>query len=70
VLKVMQAEASAIEQAMHVCANGAAAQRAALDALQGKRIVYVGGRPGSNAVIARIVHRVLSAADRECCKLH
>jgi hypothetical protein len=52
----MQTEASAIEQAMRVSANGPTTQGVALDALQGKRIVYLGGRPGSNAAITRIVH--------------
>lgn len=54
-MKVMQAEASAIEQAMRVSANEPATRRAALDALRGRRIVYVGGRPSSNAVITQIV---------------
>jgi hypothetical protein len=54
-LKAMRAESSAIEQAMEFSADGPAIQRNALDALQGKRIVYVGGRPSSNAVITRVV---------------
>ncbi len=54
-LKVMHAESSAIERAIQISADGHTTQRATLHALQGMRIVYVGGRPGSNAVITSIV---------------
>jgi regulator of replication initiation timing len=54
-IKVMQAESSAIEHTMQFSADEPDAPRAALPGLEGRRIVYVGGRPGSNAVLRRLV---------------
>ncbi|WP_175957187.1 DUF2325 domain-containing protein [Burkholderia sp. BCC0405] len=55
-VKTLRAEASAIEQAVQASADEPA-ERAAnpLSILQGMRLVYVGGRPGSNRAIQRIV---------------
>ncbi|WP_431227932.1 DUF2325 domain-containing protein [Burkholderia contaminans] len=55
-VKTLRAEASAIEQAVQVSADDPA-ERAMdpLSILQGARLVYVGGRPGSNRAIKRIV---------------
>ncbi|SEB20229.1 DUF2325 domain-containing protein [Paraburkholderia sartisoli] len=54
-LDVVQAEAGAMERTMQLSAEAPDAHQALLDALGGKRIVYVGGRPGSNAALRRIV---------------
>ncbi|CAB3755557.1 DUF2325 domain-containing protein [Paraburkholderia solisilvae] len=60
-LKVIQDEANALERTVQAAANdtssspASAAKSGALDALQGKRIVYVGGRPGSNSAVRRLV---------------
>ncbi|MGF6753181.1 DUF2325 domain-containing protein [Paraburkholderia sp. GAS42] len=54
-LDVVQAEASAMERTMQLSADEPDAHQALLDALNGKRVVYVGGRPGSNAALRRIV---------------
>nr|WKF61486.1 Chromosome partition protein Smc [Paraburkholderia busanensis] len=55
-LKLVQSECDALERAT-VDAAGAThgARRASLDSVQGKRIVYVGGRPNSNAALKRLV---------------
>jgi hypothetical protein len=54
-LKVLQDEAHALERTLHASHDASAARGDALDALQGKRVVYVGGRPGSNQAIRRLV---------------
>ncbi|QQC65812.1 DUF2325 domain-containing protein [Paraburkholderia ginsengisoli] len=57
-LKLVQSECDALERATVDAADpasGAAQRRASLDSVQGKRIVYVGGRPGSNAALKRLV---------------
>ncbi|WP_176057226.1 DUF2325 domain-containing protein [Paraburkholderia sp. BCC1876] len=57
-LKLVQSECDALERATVDAADathGAGARRASLDSVQGKRIVYVGGRPGSNAALKRLV---------------
>ncbi|WCM24630.1 DUF2325 domain-containing protein [Paraburkholderia bryophila] len=56
-LKLVQSECDALERATVDTADathGAGARRASLDSVQGKRIVYVGGRPGSNAALKRL----------------
>ncbi|MEN2469039.1 DUF2325 domain-containing protein [Burkholderia sp. GS2Y] len=55
-VKTLRAEASAIEHAMQA-SIGDPAERTVdtLSILQRKRVVYVGGRPGSNRAIRRIV---------------
>jgi hypothetical protein len=57
-LRVIQDEAQALErtmQALNDTSDTASAKSGALDMLQGKRIVYVGGRPGSNSAVRRLV---------------
>ncbi|KAG8149983.1 DUF2325 domain-containing protein [Burkholderia catarinensis] len=55
-VKTLRAEASAIEQAVQASTDDPAAPVAeSLSMLQRKRVVYVGGRPGSNRAIRRIV---------------
>ncbi|WNC94102.1 DUF2325 domain-containing protein [Paraburkholderia sp. FT54] len=57
-LKLVQSECDALERATvdaADAASGAATRRASLDSVQGKRLVYVGGRPGSNAALRRLV---------------
>ncbi|MFB9125868.1 DUF2325 domain-containing protein [Paraburkholderia dipogonis] len=57
-LKLVQSECDALERATLDAADAASAtgtHRASLDSVQGKRIVYVGGRPGSNAALKRLV---------------
>ncbi|MGH8781728.1 DUF2325 domain-containing protein [Paraburkholderia sp.] len=49
-LKAVQAEANAMERTLDT-----ASDEASFAGLRGKRIVYVGGRPGSNVAIRRIV---------------
>jgi hypothetical protein len=54
-LKVLQDEANALERTLHASPDASASRNDVLDALQGKRIVYVGGRPGSNHAVKRLV---------------
>jgi hypothetical protein len=57
-LKLVQNECDALERATVDAADTAnriGPQRASLDRVRGKRIVYVGGRPGSNAALKRLV---------------
>jgi hypothetical protein len=57
-LKLVQSECDALERATVDAAeavSGTGARRASLDSVHGKRIVYVGGRPGSNAALKRLV---------------
>jgi hypothetical protein len=57
-LKLVQSECDALERATvdaADAASGAGTRRASLDSVQGKRIAYVGGRPGSNAALKRLV---------------
>ncbi|NYH16646.1 regulator of replication initiation timing [Paraburkholderia bryophila] len=57
-LKLVQSECDALERATVDAADatqGAGARPASLDSVQGKRIVYVGGRPGSNTALKRLV---------------
>jgi len=56
-LKVVQAECHALEQAALDAANQATSgnRHAGLDGVRDKRIVYVGGRPGSNAALKALV---------------
>ncbi|SIT41189.1 conserved hypothetical protein [Paraburkholderia ribeironis] len=57
-LKQVQSECDALERATvdaaHT-ANDIGTQRASLDSVRGKRIIYVGGRPGSNTALKRLV---------------
>ncbi|PRY08769.1 DUF2325 domain-containing protein [Paraburkholderia sp. BL25I1N1] len=60
-LRLVQSECDALEHATLDAADavsGAGTRRASLDSVQGKRIVYVGGRPGSNAALKRLVEAV------------
>ena len=55
-VKTLRAEASAIEQAVQASTDDPAAPAVeSLSILRHKRVVYVGGRPGSNRAIRRIV---------------
>ncbi|MFM0009922.1 DUF2325 domain-containing protein [Paraburkholderia sediminicola] len=57
-LLLVQNECDALERATVDSADsshGAQTRRASLDSVRGKRIVYVGGRPGSNAALKRLV---------------
>ncbi|SDR31806.1 hypothetical protein SAMN05443245_4567 [Paraburkholderia fungorum] len=57
-LKLVQSECDALERATVDAADavsGTGARRASLDSVHGKRIVYVGGRPGSNSALKRLV---------------
>jgi hypothetical protein len=56
-LLLVQNECDALERATVDAAgsHGAVARQAGLAGLRGKRIVYVGGRPGSNAALKRLV---------------
>jgi len=54
-LMAVQAECSALEQAMTLSTDAATTQETSLSKLSGKRVVYVGGRPGSNAVLRQMV---------------
>ncbi|RZF29333.1 DUF2325 domain-containing protein [Paraburkholderia sp. UYCP14C] len=57
-LKLVQSECDALERATVEAADAANAtgpRRASLVGVQGKRIIYVGGRPGSNAALKRLV---------------
>lgn len=53
-IKAIQDEVGAMEQAMLASAE-AQNERSGLDHLQGKRIVYVGGRPGTHTVLKKLV---------------
>jgi hypothetical protein len=52
---VVQAECQTLEQATLAGLTEDGTQPACLAGLRGKRIVYVGGRPGSNTALRRIV---------------
>ncbi|SIO69547.1 hypothetical protein SAMN05444172_5833 [Burkholderia sp. GAS332] len=56
-LKLVQSECDALERATVDTGDsqGAGTLQANLDTVRGKRIVYVGGRPGSNAALKRLV---------------
>jgi hypothetical protein len=56
-VKLVQSECDALEHATVDAADSRAAgtRQASLDGVRGKRIVYVGGRPGSNAALKRLV---------------
>jgi hypothetical protein len=54
-LNIVQAECSALEQAMLTQGDKAGSRSADLENLAGKRVVYVGGRPGSNAALRQLV---------------
>lgn len=56
-LAQVQSECDALERATVDAAggHGAGTRQASLDGIRGKRIVYVGGRPGSNAALKRLV---------------
>jgi uncharacterized protein DUF2325 len=54
-MRVIQDEANALERTMQAVNDTSNAKRGALDLLEGKRIVYVGGRPGSNSALRRLV---------------
>jgi hypothetical protein len=62
-LKLVQSECDALERAtvdaaetMDKAGEAGGARRSSLERVQGKRIVYVGGRPGSNAALKRLVN--------------
>jgi hypothetical protein len=57
-LTAVQAECFALEQALTFSTKSAESQQTNLSNLSGKRVVYVGGRPGSNAVLRQIVESV------------
>lgn len=50
-LKVVQAECAALERATLAAGDEPETRRRAVEWLEGKRIVYVGGRPNSNALL-------------------
>ncbi len=54
-LDALRSEALAMEEAVLRTAVEADGEAATLDPVRGKRIVYVGGRPGSTAAIRRLV---------------
>lgn len=54
-LKVVQSECQALERATLDALDQPGAHRAGLAGVQGKRVVYVGGRPGSNAALKALV---------------
>ncbi|SAL22581.1 peptidase [Caballeronia sordidicola] len=54
-LNIVQAECSALERAVLAQGDDAGSRGADLDNLAGKRVVYVGGRPGSNAALRQLV---------------
>ncbi|WP_321795526.1 DUF2325 domain-containing protein [Caballeronia sp. J97] len=54
-LKVVQAECAALERATLDAGGQPDARRRAVEWVSGKRIVYVGGRPNSNAVLKSLV---------------
>lgn len=55
IIESMKNEARAMEESVVRSAGGSTDMRPALERVAGKRIVYVGGRPGSNAVIKQLV---------------
>jgi Uncharacterized protein conserved in bacteria (DUF2325) len=57
-LTAVHAECLALEQAITFSTKSAASQQTSLSNLSGKRVIYVGGRPGSNAVLRQIVESV------------
>jgi hypothetical protein len=54
-LTILRDEASAMEDAVLQSVEDALADQSPLGQLEGKRIVYVGGRPGSHAVLRQLV---------------
>jgi hypothetical protein len=54
-LNIVQAECSALEQAVLAQGDNTHSRSAELANLTGKRVVYVGGRPGSNAALRQLV---------------
>ena len=54
-LNVVQAECNALEQALVAQGGEAGSKAEDLTSLSGKRVVYVGGRPGSNAALRQLV---------------
>jgi hypothetical protein len=54
-LKVVQSECHALERATLDALDQPDARRAGLAGVAGKRVVYVGGRPGSNAALKALV---------------
>ena len=54
-LKVVQAECAALERATLDADDQPDARRRGVEWVSGKRIVYVGGRPNSNAVLKALV---------------
>jgi Uncharacterized protein conserved in bacteria (DUF2325) len=54
-LNVVQAECNALEQALVAQDSDAGSKAEELTNLSGKRVVYVGGRPSSNAALRRLV---------------
>jgi chromosome segregation ATPase len=54
-LRVVQSECQALERATLDALDQPGARRAQLAGVQGKRVVYVGGRPGSNAALKALV---------------
>ncbi|WP_277189145.1 DUF2325 domain-containing protein [Caballeronia sp. BR00000012568055] len=54
-LKVVQAECAELERATFASEDQPDARRRALDWVSGRRIVYVGGRPNSNAMLRSLV---------------
>ena len=54
-LNVVQAECNALEQALVAQGSEAGSKAEDLTSLSGKRVVYVGGRPGSNAALRQLV---------------
>lgn len=54
-LNTAKREAAVLEQAFEADAGQVDFARPSLRAMRGRKIVYVGGRPGSNAAIARLV---------------
>ncbi|MBU9191101.1 DUF2325 domain-containing protein [Burkholderia gladioli] len=55
VLNAAKREATVLEQAFAAVPGGVDLARPSLRAMRGRRIVYVGGREGSNAALARLV---------------
>ncbi|WP_164465752.1 DUF2325 domain-containing protein [Burkholderia gladioli] len=55
VLNAAKREAAVLEQAFAAVPGGVDLARPSLRAMRGRRIVYVGGRDGSNAALARLV---------------
>ncbi|CAN7617057.1 DUF2325 domain-containing protein [Caballeronia sp. LjRoot34] len=54
-LNVVQAECNALERALVAQGSEAGSKAEELTNLSGKRVVYVGGRPGSNAALKQLV---------------